>query len=289
MAAFDISLRPDNAEKSQTSAHSFNYKLGEMLKKEVQSLNREEKNSACSITIEQRIITTRFRNKLIRSVELMKYHEKLKSRFHHVQEHQIPREMYSNDSIESSDLRQSEKQRPIKEANKEAMHGFDRKFSIKSFTGLRESSTRSQTPVELKSKLWKKRAETAKERVVRAKSAPPQSWCTREDIIKTLDCGGGGFYGNRSKKRPLSRAKFHEVFDSNRYNAFREIELEQQANDVKSFIQSIEPLTLVPWYPGAAKKVDDKQVSANARTKKPKRSGFITRTDSVEISHSKYL
>jgi len=287
MNALNVSSRPDNADKSQVSAHSFNYKLGEILQRELQHLNREEKNSACSITIEQRIITTRFRNKLMRSVELMKYHEKLKSRFHHVQKHQITGEMHSNDSIENSDLRQSEKQRPNKEANKEAMHVFDRKFSIKSFTGLRESNTRSQTPAELKSKLWKKRAETAKERVVRAKSAPLQSWSTREDIIKSLDCGGGGFYGNRSKKRPLSRAKFYEVFDSHRYNAFRELELEEQANGVKSFIQSIEPLTLVPWYPGAAKKIDDKQVSASARTNKSKRSGFITRADSVELNDSK--
>lgn len=271
-----LETRPHKAEKSLSSAHSFNYKLGEMLKKEVQCLNREEKNSACSLTIDQRIVTTRFRNKLMRSVELMKYHDKMRSRFHHAALYQNPREIKNSKPTGQANAQRNREEKQIKEP----AYDSEWEFSMKRFTDLNASKNRPRTAVEIKSKLWTKRAESAKERVVRAKSAPPPSWCKYEDVMTKLNCGGGDFLSTKNKKRPLSRAKFYEVFDSEGFKKYREMELEKQTRSVKSFIQSIEVLKLVPWYPGHVGKIDEKQVVVEESPQRPKHSGFITRVDS---------
>ena len=249
-----------------------------MLKKELQCLNREEKNSACSMTIDQRIITTRFRNKLHRSAELMEYHDKLISRFHNAEGYMNPREIKKVNFAKQTNPQRSKDQKQ----NKEKIPGYDSQFAVRRFTGVVTSRGRPKTAVEIKSNLWSKRAEIAIDRVVRAKSAPPHSWSKCEDIMAKLNCGGGGFYATKNKKRPLSRAKFYEVFDSQGYNQFREVELAKQAHEVESFIRSVEVLKLAPWYPGPPRKKDNAELIADERTQRPRRSGFITRTDGFD-------
>ena len=278
MASLEDISRLSKAEKSLASVHSFNYKLGEMLKKEVQCLNREEKNSACSITIDQRIITTRFRNKLLRSAELIKYHDKIRPRLHHTTMHQNSREVKNLQRTGQTSLQRIGEEKQIIGPACDS----DWEFSMKRFTDLSASKNRPRTAVDVKSKLWTKRAESAKERVVRAKSAPLPSWCKYEDIMTKLNCGGGGFLSTKNKKQPLSRAKFYEVFDLESFKQFRETELKMQTRSVKSFIQSIEVLKLVPWYPGHEGKIDEKRVIIEERVQRPKFSGFITRTDSFD-------
>lgn len=273
----DAERRRSQCENAPNSAHSFNYRLGEVLRKEIQCLNREEKNTACSMTINQRIITTRFRNKLSRSVEHMKYHDKLKSRFH---THELRTSEKEGKGTElPGSLRQTSAYSADENVSKEK-YDFDSKFSPQKFTVSSTSRNRPQTAVETKSKLWHKRADTAKERVVRAKSAPPSSWRNCNDIMRKLNCGGGGFYAANKVARPLSRAKFYDVFDSERFAKFREMELEKQANDVHTFIQSTEALKLVPWFPGPVGKTDDKKVTKETKKERKKYPGFVTKVDS---------
>lgn len=273
----DCEPGPNKGEKCMSSVHSFNYKLGEVLKKEIQCLNREEKNTACSMTIDQRIITTRFRNRLSRSVELMKYHDRIRSRFHH--EELRGNATDTKKATKLLSLRQNE-QDTAEQLDYDSPHNFDGKFCLKKFTDLGASKNRPQTAVEMKSKLWNKRADTAKERVVRAKSAPPSSWRNCEDILMKLNCGRGGFYAANKVTRPLSRAKFHEVFDSESFSKFREMELKKQSHDVKNFIQSIEPLKLVPWCPGPVEKTDENKVTMEIMNERVDYPGFVTRVDS---------
>ncbi|XP_065058837.1 uncharacterized protein LOC135686517 [Rhopilema esculentum] len=270
----------ESGEKSH-NVHSANYKHGEVLKKELQSLNREEKNTACSITIEQRIVTTRFRNRLARSVELMKHHEKMRSRFHHKEQQQNGETSIGKINAMQRQNRNSVTKGKLRARPRSSNDASDQKeFSLKRFTDLGALKNRPQTAVEAQSKLWIKRAETAKDRVVRAKSAPPSSWRNCEDIMRKLNSGGGGFYAANKVHRPLSRAKFHEVFDSDSYKKFREEELKMQEEEVLSFIESVKELKLVPWYPGPVDKKDETFPMETSEIDRSKFKGFVTRIDS---------
>lgn len=280
------------SEKSQ-KVHSTNYKVGVMLHKEIQSLNVNEKNVACSITIDQRRIATRFRNKLARSVELMKYHDKIRSRFHHAElrpnRHQDAK-MHAWNQQASANIgkfegtRNSTKEHERRfSLNDLKAHQRERKeFDLKTFTDYGALLNRPQTALESKSKLWTKRATTANERVVRAKSAPPKSWRNCEDIMRKLNSTGGGFYVANQTQRPMSRARFAEVFDSESFQKFREDEVVRQKLDVEAFVESIEPLKLVPWYPGPAPKKEEDLVAVHDKKIKEriKYPGFVTRVDS---------
>ena len=281
------------SERSQ-KVHSTNYKVGVLLHKEIQSLNVDEKNVACSITIDQRRIATRFRNKLVRSVELMKHHDKIRSRFYHAElrpNRYHDTKTYAWNQQVSANLgklnaTQTGTQTSTKDHERKLSlddvkaHLKDRKeFDLK--TAL-ERLNRPQTALESKSKLWTKRATTANERVVRAKSAPPKSWRNCEDIMRKLNSTGGGFYVANQTQRPMSRARFAEVFDLESFQKFREEEVARQKLDVEAFIESIEPLKLVPWYPGHAPRKEEDMVTVHDKKKKEgmKYPGFVTRVDS---------
>ena len=283
------------SERSQ-KVHSTNYKVGVLLHKEIQSLNVDEKNVACSITIDQRRIATRFRNKLARSVELMKHHDRIRSRFYHAElrpnRHQDTK-TYAWNQQASANLGkfkgiQTGTQNATKDHGRKLSlddvkaHQKDRKeFDLKTFTDYGALLNRPQTALESKSKLWTKRATTANERVVRAKSAPPKSWRNCEDIMRKLNSTGGGFYVANHAQRPMSRARFAEVFDLESFQSFREEEVARQKLDVEAFVESIEPLKLVPWYPGHAPRKEEDLVTVHDKKKKEgmKYPGFVTRVD----------
>ena len=203
----------------------------------------------------------------------MKYHDKIRSRFHHA-------DLRHNSKEAKKTKRQPKMGQSDSLEEENENYAFDEEFSLKKFTDLGGCKNRPKTAVETKSRLWSKRADTAKERVVRAKSAPPSSWRNCEEIIMKLNSGGGGFYTANKVERPLSRAKFYEVFDTEKYGKFREKELEKQSRRVKSFIESIEELKLNPWYPGPPEKSEEKQVTLEEMTNRSKQSGFVTRVDS---------
>lgn len=268
------------AEKSH-KVHYRNYKIGVILQKQIQSLNVEEKNTACSIAVDQRIVTTRFRNKLNRSFDLMKHHDRIRARFS--PKHQDPD---GDEDLEQSKIEDVEVERKPSVASSGAgatkISRTDRRdkvksdFNLKTFYDSSFLKNRPRTAVECRAKQWIRNADNANERVVRAKSAPAKSWRNCSDILRILDTSGGG---NKAMKnqRPLSREKFFGSFDLEAFRNFRAEEVERQSEDVQHFVETLHPLKLQPWCPGcpAADRTSPKSVNKVQRTC----SAFVTKVD----------
>eukprot|EP00794_Sanderia_malayensis_P007324 gene7324-8142_t len=268
-------------EKSQ-KVHSINYKIGVILQKEVQSLDVEEKNVACSITVNQRIQATRFRNKLQRSVELTKHHDKIRARFTTREETRPNRKSNNKEQNNTQNRRIRCSRQPPSSATGYSDED-DCQFSLKRFTADDACKNRPQTALEARTKQWNKNAEAAKARVVRAKSAPARSWRNCADIMRELNWHGGGFYSANRLHRPLSRAKFVEIFDNERFQDFRNRELLRQKNKMNALVESFEPLKLEEWYPGPPPVIKKKEVNRVTKEQEDERkfNSFITRVDSI--------
>ena len=227
----------------------------------------------------------------------MKHHDKIRSRFYHAElrpnRHQDTKTYALNKKASAnieklegtqSGTRNSTKvhERKLSLDDVKALKNDRNEFDLKTFTDYGALLNRPQTALESKSKLWTKRATTANERVVRAKSAPPKSWRNCEDIMRKLNSTGGGFYVANQTQRPMSRARFAEVFDVESFQKFRDEEVARQKLDVEAFVESIEPLKLVPWYPGPASRKEEDLMAVREKKIKEgmKYPGFVTRVDS---------
>ena len=301
---------PMNHSEKSTKMYSINHRAEVLLQKRIQSLNREEKEVVCAFTVDQRIVSTRFRNRIIRSNEVAKRHEKILSRFQHRHEryhHETMKLKASKTNIIDKSTTSNQHRREImlnlkatnfgkisdskispisndKSGNSKSLN--DGKGILQIFRRSDHLHGRPQTALEVKNKQWHKRAKSANERLVRAKSAPLHSWRNSPEILRALNIQTGGFYQANKVKRPLSRKNFFEIFDIEEFKRFREIETVRQKDKTKSFLNSVEPVILVPWEPGLPK--DSKpEPNLDEKPTREKFSAFLSRTESTPLLNFK--
>lgn len=258
-----------SSEKSQ-KVHSANWKEEVQFRKELECLNRQERQRVSRISIDQRLAVNRFHNKLSKSVLIAKNHEKAIA---DLDEKRVKTEKALQDQ---PDLYQHMRtirclnafpKPPVPKFNKRRSKSCEPPKKIKNIDNTERSKCgskndtkvevekatdvmpRPMTALEKRNRLWERQLDSVTQRINRARSAPatktsfykvpefsPQS-------VETLTKTG------KNGRTPTRQRGMTYAVDMDIYRYIREKEIVQQRESVKAFLRSIEPLELIPWTP----------------------------------------
>lgn len=254
---------PGSSEKSQ-KVHSANWKEEIQLKKELDCLNKQEQQRVARISSDQRLVVHRFQRKLSLSVEVAKNHDELKESLdiNHKRATELREMQGKNNDIgeERISLRQL---RCLSASPKPPLPKFRRaksceppRISRNTFYGEADEHLtddrhnlppRPMTALEKRNKLWERQLKTVTQRLNRARSAPARTSYYKVPEFSVAQSNLSSREKHSGQK--LRRATNVEI-DLEYFRRVREKELYLQRQAVNNFLQSIEPLELVPWTPG---------------------------------------
>lgn len=253
---------PGSSEKSQ-KVHSANWKEEIQLKKELDCLNKQEQQRVARVSSDQRLVVYRFQRKLSLSVEIAKNHDEVKESLDVNHKRAIElREMQSkNNDIgeEKISLRQlhclsaspkpplpkfrrAKSCEPPRISNKMLYGGTDSEYPSERH----DLPPRPMTALEKRNKMWERQLKTVTQRLNRARSAPAR---TSYYKVPEFSVAQSNISREKHSGQKPRRATNVEI-DLEYFRRAREKELYLQRQAVKKFLQSIEPLELVPWTPG---------------------------------------
>ena len=252
---------PGSSEKSQ-KVHSANWKEEIQLKKELDCLNKQEQQRVARISSDQRLVVHRFQRKLSLSVEIAKNHDEVKESLDINHKRAIELREFQGKNNDSGEERISLRQlRCLSASPKPPLPKFRRAKScepprIKNNTlygeiGLEYPSERHDLPprpvtaLEKRNKMWERQLKTVTQRLNRARSAPARtSYYTVPEFSVAQRNTSREKHSGQKLRRPTN-----VEIDLEYFRRVREKELYLQKQAVKNFLQSIEPLELVPWTP----------------------------------------
>lgn len=253
---------PGSSEKSQ-KVHSANWKEEIQLKKELDCLNKQEQQRVARISSDQRLVVHRFQRKLSLSVEIAKNHDEVKESLDINHKRAVELRELQGKKNDIGEERMSLRQlRCLSASPKPPLPKFRRaksceppRISNNTFYGEADSEypterhdlpPRPVTALEKRNKMWERQLKTVTQRLNRARSAPARtSYYRVPEFSVTQSNSSREKYGGQK----LRRATNVEI-DLEYFRRAREKELYLQKQAVKNFLQSIEPLELVPWTPG---------------------------------------
>lgn len=255
-----------SSEKSQ-KVHSANWKEEVQFRKELECLNRQERQRVSRISIDQRLAVNRFHNKLSKSVVIAKNHEKA---IVDLDEKRVTTEKALQDQpdlyqhmrtirclnafpkppVPKFHKRRSKSCEPPKKIKN--IDNDDTNNHVKNDTKVepeKDVMPRPMTALEKRNRLWERQLNSVTQRINRARSAPatktsfykvpefsPQSL---ETVMKPGKLG----------RTPTRQRGMTYAVDMDVYRYLREKEIVQQRESVKAFLRSIEQLELIPWTP----------------------------------------
>ena len=301
---------PGSSEKSQ-KVHSANWKEEIQLKKELDCLNKQEQQRAARISSDQRLVVHRFQRKLSLSVEIAKNHDEVKESLDVNHKRAIALREGKNDDIgeERISLRQlhclsaspkpplpkfrrAKSCEPPRISNKMLYGGTDSEYSSERH----DLPPRPVTALEKRNKMWERQLKTVTQRLNRARSAPAR---TSYYKVPEFSVAQSNISREKHNGQKLRRATNVEI-DLEYFRRVREKELYLQRQAVKNFLQSIEPLELVPWTPGyqsaengnevensvvmAAVAQNKQDVNANELRSRSRLAGSYNSKDSVGLA-----
>ena len=250
---------PGSSEKSQ-KVHSANWKEEIQLKKELDCLNKQEQQRVARISSDQRLVVYRFQRKLSLSVEIAKNHDEVKESLDVNHKRAIALREGKNDDISEERIslrqlhclsaspkpplpkfRRAKSCEPPRISNKMLYGGTDTEF----FSERHDLPPRPVTALEKRNKLWERQLKTVTQRLNRARSAPAR---TSYYKVPEFSVTQSNISCEKHSGQKLRRATNVEI-DLEYFRRVREKELYLQRQAVKNFLQSIEPLELVPWTP----------------------------------------
>lgn len=255
---------PGSSEKSQ-KVHSANWKEEIQLKKELDCLSRQEQQRVARISSDQRLVVHRFQRKLSLSVEIAKNHDEVKESLD--SNHKRAREMreLQSKNNDTGEERMSLRQlRCLSASPKPPLPKFRRAKScepprIRSDTLYGENSTypneihdlppRPMTALEKRNKMWERQLKTVTQRLNRARSAPARTSYYKVPEFSVVAQSNYSREKQTGQKQRRAMTTNVEI-DMEYFRRVREKELYLQKQAVKTFLESIEPLELVPWTPG---------------------------------------
>lgn len=253
---------PGSSEKSQ-KVHSANWKEEIQLKKELDCLNKQEQQRVARISSDQRLVVHRFQRKLSLSVEIAKNHDEVKETLDINHKRAIESRELQGQNNDIGEERISLRQlRCLSASPKPPLPKFRRAKScepprISHNTSYGETDSdypserhdlppRPMTALEKRNKMWERKLKTVTQRLNRARSAPARTSYYKVPEFSVVQ-------SNTSREKhsgqKLRRPTNVEI-DLEYFRRVREKELYLQRQAVKNFLQSIEPLELVPWTPG---------------------------------------
>lgn len=264
---------PGSSEKSQT-VHSANWKEEIQLKKELDCLNKQEQQRVARISSDQRLVVRRFQRKLSLSVEIAKNHNEVKETLDKRAIELRELQSQNNDTGEERvSLRQlhclSTSPKPPLPKFRRAKSCEPPRISHNTSYGETDSEYHSErhhlpprpmTALEKRNRMWERQLKTVTQRLNRARSAPARTSYYKVPEFSVAQCNTSR---EKHSGQKLRRPTNVEI-DLEYFHRVREKELFLQRQAVKNFLQSIEPLELVPWTPGYQPTENSNEVENNS-------------------------
>ena len=233
MIAFNYIDRQKSAigtsEKSQ-KVHSANWKEEVYLRKELESLKKQENETISRIFSDQRLVAHQFRRRISRSIDLIKSHEKLKADVKHQKK--------NKSGVNQNSIITKFSERPGSVRSTTSSQGAERLAdSVTGYNQRQKSTSTFRRPVtasETSGRLWERRIRLMTSNLQRAKSAPTFRITVNQTVEELHN-------RQRSKATAFSRGGA-STFSINRehWNKNRIAEVAKQREAVLKFAKRIQ-------------------------------------------------
>ena len=233
-----------SSEKSQ-KVHSANWKEEVHLRKEIESLKKQEDETVNRIFIDQRIVAHQFRCRITRSIDLITAHEKLKEDLIKFQETnrqtlKTSRSHQGNHGDLNTAMRRSKSQ--LSERRRQTFSNTKHR-TAKDFQDDKSSPIRRPvTASAARGRAWEQRIDSMARNLQRAKSAPISRKTKCNGVVEEYSC----IRKHNKSSGVLKRASTAAIVPVNpdKLERNRTIEVARQREAILKFIKGIEHLQL---------------------------------------------